>query len=246
MDWGGLTGLALAFIGILLSYGLDGGRVLSLLQPAAFVIVFGGTMGAVITQTPLPTFIRGVKMLRWIINPPVDERKILLNRVSMWSQHVRREGLLSLEPYMRSTKDPFVAKGLRLMIDGIEVDQLKEILDAEIGGFESHLRTAVKVWESAGGYSPTIGILGAVLGLIRVMEHLSDPSKLGAGIAVAFVATVYGVGLANLVYLPIGNRLKSSISLQVRQRELVMEGLLSIAQGEHPRVTEDRLAAYLE
>lgn len=246
MDWGGLAGLALAFAGILVSYGLDGGHVLSLLQPAAFMIVFGGTVGAVITQTRLPVFIRGVKMARWLVQPPDDQRRMLSADIVRWSHSVRRDGLLSLEPYLRATRDPFVSKGLRMIIDGIDEEQLRQILDAEIAALDLYHRTAVKIWESAGGYSPTIGILGAVLGLIRVMQHLSDPTKLGGGIAVAFVATVYGVGLANLVYLPISNRLKAAITQQVRQRELVMEGLMAIAHGEHPRVIEDRLAAYLE
>lgn len=246
MDWGGIAGLALAFAGILVSYGLDGGHVLSLLQPEAFAIVFGGTVGAVITQTRLPVFLRGVKMARWIVEPPADNRRQMSADIVRWSHNVRREGLLSLEPFMKSARDPFVAKGLRMIIDGIEMEQLRQILDAEIGAFDLQQRTAAKIWESAGGYSPTIGILGAVLGLIRIMEHLSDPTRLGGGIAVAFVATVYGVGFANLVYLPIANRLKAVILQQIRQRELVMEGLMAIAQGDHPRIIEDRLAAYLE
>ncbi len=240
-----MIGVVLAFAGILIAYGLDGGHVGSLLQPAAFVIVFSGTLGAVLVQTQLPVFVRGVKMLRWMFKPPPDERFALVRDIGVWSQHVRREGLLSLEPYMRATQDVFVSKGLRLMIDGIDLVRLREILESEINAFEFELRQSLKIWEAAGGYSPTIGILGAVLGLIRVMEHLSDPTKLGGGIAVAFVATIYGVGLANLVYLPIANRLKTVVAQRVRQREMVMEGLLAITLGEHPRIIEDRLAAFV-
>lgn len=246
MDWSGLIGVLLAFVGILVAYGLDGGHVSSLLQPAAFAIVFSGTVGAVIVQTRLPVFVRGLKLTRWMVYPPVDQRQNMLRNVAIWGQNVRREGLLSLESHMRASKDEFVAKGLRLMIDGIDLVKLREILEAEIQAYEFELRQAVKIWEAAGGYSPTIGILGAVLGLIRIMEHLSDPTKLGGGIAVAFVATVYGVGLANLVYLPIANRIKAMIAQQVRGKELVMEGLLAIGYGEHPRVIEDRLTAFLK
>lgn len=246
MDWSGIIGVLLAFVGILVSYSLDGGHVASLIQPAAFAIVFSGTVGAVIVQTRVPVFVRGLKLARWMVQPPIDQRQLMLHNVAVWGQNVRREGLLSLETHMRSSKDEFVAKGLRLMIDGIDLVKLREILEAEIQAYEFELRQAVKIWEAAGGYSPTIGILGAVLGLIRIMEHLSDPTKLGGGIAVAFVATVYGVGLANLVYLPIANRIKAIIAQQVRGRELVMEGLLAIGYGEHPRVIEDRLAAFLK
>ncbi len=246
MDWSGLIGVLLAFVGILVSYGLDGGHVASLLQPAAFAIVFSGTVGAVIVQTRLPVFVRGLKLTRWMVYPPTDQRQNMLHNVAVWGQNVRREGLLSLESHMRASNDEFVAKGLRLMIDGIDLVKLREILEAEIQAYEFELRQAVKIWEAAGGYSPTIGILGAVLGLIRIMEHLSDPTKLGGGIAVAFVATVYGVGLANLVYLPIANRIKAMIAQQVRGKELVMEGLLAIGYGEHPRVIEDRLTAFLK
>ena len=246
MDWGSIGGIAIALIGILVAYGVSGGQVASLAQPEAFFIVVLGTVGAVITQTQTPVLVSGVKMLRWLVKPPPDERRKLMHDFVQWSQNVRREGLLSLESHMNASKDPFVKKGLRMIIDGIEMNHLREIMESEIDAFEMQGRSAVKIWESAGGYSPTIGILGAVLGLIRVMQHLSDPTKLGGGIAVAFVATVYGVGLANLVYLPVGHRLRAIINRQVRQRELVVEGLLSIAQGDHPRVIEDRLAAYVE
>ena len=246
MDWGSVGGISLAVVGILVAYGISGGQVASLAQPEAFFIVVLGTVGAVITQTDMTVLRSGVQMLRWLITPPPDERKRLMHDFVQWSQNVRREGLLSLESHMNASKDPFVKKGLRMIIDGIEVNHLREIMESEIDAYEMHGRAAVKIWESAGGYSPTIGILGAVLGLIRVMQHLSDPTKLGGGIAVAFVATVYGVGLANLVYLPVGHRLRSIINRQVRQRELVLEGLLAISQGDHPRVIEDRLAAYVE
>lgn len=245
MDWGSLIGVALALAGVLSAHMLDGGRIGSLLQPAAFTIVFVGTLGAVLLQTRLPVFVRGIRMLRWVFKPPQDTRHALARDINMWSHAARREGFLSLETYMRVNRDPFVVKGLRLIIDGIDPIKLREILEAETYAFEVEQRQAVKIWEAAGGYSPTIGILGAVLGLIHVMENLSDPTKLGGGIAVAFVATIYGVGFANLIFLPVSNRLKSIVTQAISQQEMITEALLAIATGENPRVIEERLAAYL-
>jgi len=156
----------------------------------------------------------------------------------------RREGVLSLERYLRLVKDPFTAKGLRLVIDGVDAIRVKEILEVDIASFELFQRQAVRVWESAGGYSPTIGILGAVLGLIHVMENLSEPAKLGAGIAVAFVATIYGVGLANLVFLPIAYKLKEQINREIEQKEMLADIFYSIAAGENSRVIEERVVNY--
>ncbi len=245
MDWSSLTGLLLAFVGILAADKLDGGRISSLLQPAAFIIVVVGTLGAVLVQTSTPVFMRGIRMARWVFKPPADGRRSVVRDIVIWSNSARREGLLSLEPYMNASRDPFTAKGLRLIIDGIDLVKLREILDAEINSFEAEQRQAVKIWEAAGGYSPTIGILGAVLGLIQVMEHLSDPTKLGGGIAVAFVSTIYGVGFANLIFLPISNRLRTIVNQTINQREMIAEGILAIANGENPRIIEERLAAYL-
>ncbi|MHB1676952.1 MAG: flagellar motor protein [Sulfuriferula sp.] len=245
MDWSSLIGPLLAFVGILAADKLDGGHISSLLQPAAFVIVVVGTLGAVLLQTHTPVFMRGVRMLQWVFKPPPDKRRGVIQDIIVWSHSARREGLLSLEPYMRASRDAFTAKGLRLIIDGIDLVKLREILDAEINAYEVEQRQAVKIWEAAGGYSPTIGILGAVLGLIQVMEHLSDPTKLGGGIAIAFVATIYGVGFANLIFLPISNRLKMVVNQTVNQHEMVAEGLLAIASGENSRIIEERLSAYL-
>lgn len=245
MDWSSLIGLALALVGIVIGQILEGGHVGSLIQPAAFAIVISGTIGAVLLQSQIPIFLRGIKMLRWIIFPPLDNRQLMAHEINMWSVTARREGFLSLESHMQSTGDSFVAKGLRLIIDGIEPAKLREILDADISAYEVQERNAVKIWEAAGGYAPTIGILGAVLGLIHVMENLSDPNKLGSGIAVAFVATIYGVGLANLVFLPIGNKLKFIVGQEVTRREILAEVFFDIAIGGNARVIEERVAGYL-
>jgi len=245
MDWGSLVGIIIAFGGILAGQAIEGGHISSLVQPAAFIIVVLGTLGAVLLQTKPSTFIVGVKMVGEIFVPVRDDRAELAKRIMIWSNVARKEGLLRLENNLNAEKDPFVKKGLRLMIDGIAPEKIREIISIDIYFYENRMRNAAKIWEAAGGYAPTIGILGAVLGLIHVMENLSDPEKLGSGIAVAFVATIYGVGLANIVFLPIANKLKSIIQAEGMRREMLLNAFVSIVNGDHPRVVEERLQAYL-
>lgn len=242
MDWASLAGLVLVVVGIVFGQMIEGGRLSSLLQPAAFVIVVVSTMGAVLMQSRMTTFIRGIKMLRWIVSQPEDKSKKNVQEALVWSVVARREGFLSLERYITTSKDTYIAKGLRLVIDGVDPERLKAILDVDISFYEMEQRQAIKIWEAAGGYSPTIGILGAVLGLIQVMENLSDPSKLGGGIAVAFVATIYGVGLANLLFLPVSNKLKEIVGREVVRREMLADIFYSIAQGDSPRIIEERVS----
>ncbi len=246
MDWGSVAGLVLALAGIILGQLLEGGRVGSLLQPAAFLIVVCGTLGAVLLQSGFPNFLRGVRMASKVFNPQEDDYVSVMRDVTMWSGTARREGLLSLERFMDDIKDPFIEKGLRLVVDGIDPFKLRDMLDIDISAYETEQRLAVRVWESAGGYAPTVGILGAVLGLIHVMENLSDPSRLGSGIAVAFVATIYGVGPANLILLPIGSKLKTIVNHDVARRERLADAFVGIALGDNPRLIEERMSAYLE
>ena len=245
MDKISVLGLVLGIVAIVGGQVLEGGHVGSLSQPTALLIVLGGTMGAVILQSPYATFIRGVKMVRWVWYPPVVDHQQLIKQVASWSQVSRREGLLALENVMNQLKDDFARKGLQLLVDGAEPERLREVLEVEINTYEQELKLSARIWEAAGGYSPTIGILGAVLGLIHVMENLSEPSKLGAGIAVAFVATIYGVGLANLVFLPMANKLKAHIARLVVRREMIVDGLVGIANGDNPRIIESRLQGYI-
>lgn len=244
MDWASVAGLTLALAGILLGQTLEGGHLGSLIQPAAMSVVIIGTCGAVLLQSGMPTFLRGIKMTRWVFSPPPENSEATSQEIMSWSAAARREGLLSLERYVSTVRDPFIVKALRLIIDGIDPLKIREILDVEISSFERRERQAARIWEAAGGYAPTIGILGAVLGLIHVMENLSDPSKLGSGIAVAFVATIYGVGLANLVFLPIANKLKAIIANEVNKREMIADLFYGIASGDNPRVIQERLDAY--
>jgi chemotaxis protein MotA len=245
MDKISALGLLIGIVAIIGGQILEGGHVGSLSQPTALLIVLGGTLGAVMLQSPSATFMRGMRMVKWVWFPPVVNHQLLIQQVSSWSQVSRREGLLALEAVMNQLTDDFARKGLQLLVDGAEPERLREVLEVEINTYENEMRLSARIWEAAGGYSPTIGILGAVMGLIHVMENLSDPSKLGAGIAVAFVATIYGVGLANLVFLPMANKLKAHIGRLVVQREMIVDGLVGIANGDNPRIVESRLRGYL-
>jgi chemotaxis protein MotA len=244
-DYISLFGLALGLAAIVGGQWLEGGNMASLMQLAALVIVLGGTIGAVMVQSPLPVFRQALAIGRWIVRPPPSPGIETIRQIGLWSQVSRREGTLALENYAYAAKDPFIKKGLQLLADGVPPDQLRVALNVDIAAFDHDLRAAARVWEAAGGYAPTIGIIGAVLGLIHVMENLSDPARLGAGIAVAFVATIYGVGLANLVFLPVAGRLKTHISGQVVMKEMIVDGLCGIGNGENPRLIESRLAGYL-
>lgn len=245
MDRISIAGLLLGLIAVVGGQLLEGGSVGSLVQPTALLIVIGGTMGAVMLQSPLPTFMLSMRMVKWAIVPPVADPALLIRQIEQWSTIARKEGLLALEAQIASIKDPFSAKGLQLLVDGAEPDRLREVLEVELSAWESTQKQAAKVWEGAGGYSPTIGIIGAVMGLIHVMENLSDPSKLGAGIAVAFVATIYGVGLANLFFLPVAKKLLANISRLVILREMLIDGLVGISNGDNPRIIESRMRGYL-
>jgi chemotaxis protein MotA len=245
MDITTILGFALAIAGIIGGQLLEGGHLGSLLQLAAFLIVLGGTMGAVMVQSPLRVFVQAMGMARWAFVPPRFEPQTVIDRVTEWASIARREGFLALEREMDNVDDLFARTGLQMLVDGFEAEKIDEALEIDLSAYDERLRNAARVWEAAGGYSPTIGILGAVLGLIHVMENLSDPGKLGAGIAVAFVATIYGVGLANLVFLPISNKLKTVIRAEVTRREMLQDGLVGIANGENARLVSARLQAYL-
>ena len=246
MDRISVIGLLIGLTAIVGGQVLEGGHVSSLFQMTAMAIVGGGTLGAVLLQSPQDVFVRGFRMAKWVWVPPVNKTPQMIASITNWANMARREGLLVLESQIGPQKDPFVKKGLQLLVDGAEPDRLREVLDVDIVTFEDSHRHAARIWESAGGYAPTIGIIGAVMGLIHVMENLSEPSKLGAGIAVAFVATIYGVGLANLVFLPINKKLQAIIGRQVRHRELIVDGLIGIANGDNPRIIESRLRGYLD
>jgi len=245
MDILSIAGILLAFGAILGGNYLEGGHVDSLLQFTAFLIVGGGTVAAVMVQLPLPVFMRGLKMLSWVFMPPKVNAHEAIEKIVGWSNIARKEGLLGLESISENEPDVFARKGLQLLVDGSEPEMIRAILEVDISTKETLGNQSAKLYEAAGGYSPTIGIIGAVMGLIHVMANLADPSKLGAGIAVAFVATIYGVGMANLFLIPMGNKLKLVVHEQVKYQEMIMEGVISIAEGENPRNIETKLQGYL-
>jgi len=246
MDVLSLIGVLLAFVAIMGGNYLEGGHVGSLLNGPAALIVIGGTLGAVFLQTPMQVLKRAMTILHWIFFPPRIDLPGGVDRVVGWSLIARKEGLLGLESIAESEPDAYSRKGLQLLVDGAEPESIRSILEVDFFTQEDRDIRAAKVFESMGGYSPTIGIIGAVMGLIHVMGNLADPGMLGSGIAVAFVATIYGVGLANLLLLPIASKLKTLAARQSRYREMLLEGILSIAEGENPRSIELKLQGFME
>lgn len=245
MDWGSLAGITLALVAIIFGQAIEGGRFESLVQPAAFCIVFLGTMGAVLLQSKPKAFIKGLRMFKLIFRPPQDDRQYLAGRANMWSNAVKKSGMFGLQKYLEQETEPFIRKGLQLMIDNTDPDKIREVCAIDMHFYEQQQRNAAKIWDAAGGYAPTIGILGAVIGLIHVMENLSDPNLLGSGIAIAFVATIYGVAMANLIFLPIGNKLKAHIQHEMMRREMLLNAWVSIAKGDNTMIVNERLEAYL-
>ncbi len=245
MDILSIFGVVLGFTAILGGNFLEGGHLSSLINLPALVIVLGGTLGAIFLHFPPKVIFHSIKILWLIVRP----RKILLksqiDKVVRWSALARKEGLLGLEVVVDRESDPFAKKGLQLLVDGNEPEVIRDCLDVELCTMEHAEMQAAKVYEAMGGYSPTIGIIGAVVGLIHVMQNLANPELLGAGIATAFVATIYGVGFANLLFLPISNKLKLEAYALVQTKEMMMEGIIAIAEGENPRNIELKLSGYL-
>ena len=246
MDVLSLIGVILAFVAIIGGNYLEGGHVGALINGPAALIVIGGTLGAAFIQAPMNVFKRALAILGWIVFPPRIDLVGGINSVVGWSMTARKEGLLGLESVADVEADPYARKGLQLLVDGAEPEAIRSILEVDLYTQEARDIQAAKVFESMGGYAPTIGIIGAVMGLIHVMGNLADPSQLGSGIAVAFVATIYGVASANLLLLPIASKLKSIAMRQSRYREMLLEGILSIAEGENPRSIELKLQGFMD
>jgi len=241
MDSLSFLGLFVALGAVLLGQHLEGGSLASLLNGPALLIVGGGTLGAAMLQSPPATFARCLRMLVWIFRPPAAPMERTMRQLVDWGRIARKDGLLGLERFAGRTGDRFARKGLQLLVDGHEPQVIRDTLELDISAREACELQAARVLDGMGGYAPTLGILGAVMGLIQVMGNLSDPSALGTGIAVAFVATIYGVAFANLLLLPAANKLKAVIGQQSQLQELVTEGIVAIAEGENPRIIETRL-----
>lgn len=246
MDILTILGVVVGLAALLVGQALEGGHAGSIMQVTAALIVLGGSFGAVMVQFPLPKFLEALKMGLEAIKAPKDRAPELIAQMVDYANVVRKQGILALEAKIKEVQDPFLKKALQLLLDGNEPKTIRDILDLELTYSEEYRMTAIKLYESLGGYAPTFGIIGAVMGLIHVMENLADPSKLGAGIAVAFVATIYGVLSANLIFLPIAGKLKIRARVQAVTHELVIEGVLSIASGDNPRIIQEKLEGFLD
>jgi chemotaxis protein MotA len=244
MDIGTIGGILFAVGMILAGQALEGGHVGSLIQTTAAMIVFGGTFGAVAISFPMNEFTRGLKMAAGALTQKKSDLKQILDQIVDLAGVARRDGVLALEQRMPELKDPFLKRAVGFIVDGVDATVARDALETEIMHEFEEGSVGAKVFDAMGGYAPTIGILGAVLGLIHVMENLNDPSKLGGGIATAFVATVYGVGSANLIFLPLGTKIKRKLTVERERRVLIAEGALSIQAGLNPRVLREKLLAY--
>lgn len=246
MDFLTLAGIFVGASAILLGVVLDGGDINSLINVPALIIVFGGTLGATLLQFPPAVFARSMKMLPWVLKPQKMNLSAQIEQVVGWSHLARKEGLLGLENALPNEQDPFIKKGLQLLVDGTDPDAIRDILDLDISAKENMGLEAAGLYGAMGGYAPTIGILGAVMGLIHVMQNLTNPELLGEGIATAFVATIYGVGSANLIFLPIANKLKACVLAVIQAKEMQADGIIAIAEGENPRNIRLKLGGYLQ
>jgi chemotaxis protein MotA len=239
-----VAGLLVGIGGIVAGLMLDGGKIHDVIQFNAALVVFGGTIGAVMVTTPMHTLIAAVRRLSSVFFSESQSPETIIDEIIQYATQARKQGIISLEQQAATVRNPFLKKALNLAVDGIDLSQIRNIMELEISVLEQDLEAEAKVFESAGGYAPTIGIIGAVLGLMQVMKDLSNIDAVGRGIAAAFVATVYGVGCANLFFLPAGNKLKSQMRDMVRIREAILEGVLCIVEGLNPKLIRTKLEAY--
>lgn len=245
MDLLSIIGVILAFAAVLGGALLEGGTMGALLNGPAGLIVLGGTFGATLLQTSWPVLRHALAQSLWVFAPPYVSFEDGMQKLINWSMIARKEGLLGLEQASETEPDSFARKGLMLLVDGAEPETIRNVLELELEAREQRDLSGAKVYDSMGGYAPTIGIVGAVLGLIQVMRNLEDPSSLGTGIATAFVATIYGVGFANLLFFPIANKIKAVVARQTQYREMMIEGIVAICEGENPRATELKLKCFI-
>lgn len=245
MDLATIIGLVMGFGAIFGGAAIEGVHIKALIQPTAALIVLGGTFGAAFVSFPLSAIITSFKNIKIAFLPNKVDHDGVVKDIINYATKARRNGLISLEQEAQAVKDPFVKKGISLVVDGIDPQKLRETLEADIMAYEDHSKHSIEFYEAAGGYAPTIGIIGAVLGLIHVMSNLSDTSKLGAGIAVAFVATIYGLMVANIICLPVATKLKIRMKEEVLRRVMILEGLIAIQNGENPHFIEQKLRAFV-
>jgi len=245
LDKSTFGGIAIAFIGIGCGLVLDGGKLAQVIQPTAALIVLGGTLGAVMVQYPLPIILQAIVQLKEVFLNKAPESDALVQNLLRYALKARKEGILSLDGELAKIHDPFLKESLMLAIDGVNATDLRKMMELQLDYRGEKDDRVPKVFESAAGFAPTIGIIGAVLGLIQVMQHLQDINEVGKGIAVAFVATIYGVGSANLLFLPWAGKLRIRIRERQVIQEMTLEAVLSIIEGVNPRALEMQLRRYL-
>jgi len=245
VDKGTIGGLIIALAGILGGLTIEGGSISQILQPTAAMIVLGGTLGAVLVSYPLPLVMASFKRLSHVFFEQSRNLENVIHEIATYATKARKFGIISLDADLSAVDDPFLKKSLMLAIDGTEPKELRKMMELEMENQAEHEEKLPQVFESAGGYSPTIGIIGAVLGLIQVMQHLDNIAEVGRGIAVAFVATIYGVGLANIFLIPTGGKLRIRIRQEQVAREMMLEGVISILEGLNPRMVEAKLRSFL-
>lgn len=245
MDKASISGVLLAVAGIVAGLLIEGGSLRQIIQPTAALIVFGGTLGAVLLQFPLPTVIASFHSMARVFTTPQLTNEALIRQLVAFANKARRNGVVSLDADLQAVEEPFLKQAMTLAVDGTEPAELRKIMHVSLeSALESEERLP-SVFEAAGGFSPTVGILGAVLGLIQVMQHLDNIQEVGRGIAVAFVATIYGVGAANLFFLPFAGKIRLQLHESHRRREMLLEGVISILEGMNPRILEVKLAGFL-
>ena len=246
MDKGSIGGVLLAVVGIIAGLLIEGGKLSQILQPTAALIVFGGTMGAVLLQFPLGTVAQAFRSLPHVFIAPQKQNEDLIHLLVSFANKARREGVVSLDADLGGITDPFLKQSLMLAVDGTEPVELRKMMRVALDCATEREERLPMVFEAAGGFSPTIGILGAVLGLIQVMQHLDNISEVGRGIAVAFVATIYGVGAANLFFLPFAGKIRIHLREDQQRREMMLEGVVSILEGMNPRMLALKLSGFLK
>jgi chemotaxis protein MotA len=245
VDKGTIAGILLAIGGIVAGLLLEGGNLGQIVQPTAAMIVFGGTLGAILIQFPLSVVIASFKDLAKVVFVRGEKAQAVIAQLIQFANKARRQGIVSLDADIETIAEPFLKKALMLAVDGTEPEQLRKMMELELDNQSEQEERVPQVFESAGGFSPTIGIIGAVMGLIQVMQHMDKIEEVGRGIAVAFVATIYGVGAANLFLLPAAGKLKIRIRQSQAMREMMLEGVISILEGMNPRMLEMKLLGFL-
>jgi chemotaxis protein MotA len=244
LDLATAAGVVVSLGGIVGGLLIEGGKIRDILQFTAAMIVLGGTAGAVLVSTPLKTLSGGLKRFRAVV---IDSAPLLAGEIEeliRYATKARKNGLVSLEEDALKIEDPFLRKALNLAVDGTDLQEIRKMLELDIGVEEQQAEAEAKIFDTAGGYAPTIGIIGAVMGLIQVMKNLANIDEVGHGIAVAFVATVYGVGSANLLFLPAASKIKARAHCETQRKELILEGISGIVEGLNPKLIRSKLEAY--